>query len=521
MIRFLRDRILPVFAALCGIAAVASAEAVFPVNDAGTGVFDQAATALLGATVHTAYIGGASTAGPFRLYYTAVNANTDFTNKATVRSQVFLTPPVPIDNTLYTDVRHPQIATRNNTEAVIVFQGIPVGGTEFKLFRARLTLANNAVTSQSVSEIVDASGIRLAGRLTDPSFGILANDSFLRIAYASSPSLIAPSPFTDVYYARVGIDNATVLGSPILMTRTTAVTGVTPLPRLQVETNQNRSHIVWAANTPTTAPSDIYYGMVKEISPGVDTLAIGSTSILSGGLRWGFPAVQLQSANRVLVLAGIESGTPGVAGQVGISFLYPDAVTHDGNPVNIGNQISGRTFLIFPPASNTPLPETFSANHPEMFLDSSSRVHVAGYGFSGSDGHGSPGTYYTMALQGISQTTATLAELLMSRVTIGGSDPTAFGLSLDNDYTRPAFAHISGRTVHFWSGMDNTVAGARNLYVTASLSTTDLQGTKQSGCSMVAQPHTGESERIPGAALLFLPAAFLALRRGFRKAFVR
>ena len=103
-----------------------------------------------------------------------------------------------------------------------------------------------------------------------------------------------------------------------------------------------------------------------------------------------------------------------------------------------------------------------------------------------------------------------------------GTDNLAFAMSLTDDYTRPAFVHLSGKAVHFWSGPDNTVDGARNLYVTSTLSSTDVPvPTKQSGCSMVDDPRRGEAGRIPGAAVLLLPAALLALRRATRKAIAR
>jgi len=93
-------------------------------------------------------------------------------------------------------------------------------------------------------------------------------------------------------------------------------------------------------------------------------------------------------------------------------------------------------------------------------------------------------------------------------------------MSLPGDYTRPAFMHLSGKAVHFWSGQDNTVAGARNLYVTSTFSSTDAPvPVKQSGCSMVDDPRDYDAGRIPGAAVLLLPAALLALRRAARKAF--
>ena len=105
-----------------------------------------------------------------------------------------------------------------------------------------------------------------------------------------------------------------------------------------------------------------------------------------------------------------------------------------------------------------------------------------------------------------------------SPVSVGIGD-IAFAMQLPGDYTRPAFVHFSGKSVNFWSGPDNVVAGARNLYVTSTFSPADP--TKQSGCSMVGDPRRDEAGRIPGAAVLLLPAALLALRRAARKAFAR
>ena len=56
---------------------------------------------------------------------------------------------------------------------MILFQAIPAGETNYKLFRALVTVANNAVTSHSVAEIRDAAGGRIPGRLTDPSFAVV------------------------------------------------------------------------------------------------------------------------------------------------------------------------------------------------------------------------------------------------------------------------------------------------------------------------------------------------------------
>jgi hypothetical protein len=108
--------------------------------------------------------------------------------------------------------------------------------------------------------------------------------------------------------------------------------------------------------------------------------------------------------------------------------------------------------------------------------------------------------------------------MVASPVSVGLGD-IAFAMQLPGDYTRPAFVHFSGKSVTFWSGQDNVVTGGRNLYVTSTYSPADP--ASQSGCSMVVEPRDGEAGRIPGAAVLLLPAALLALRRATRKAFGR
>jgi hypothetical protein len=349
-----------------------------------------------------------------------------------------------------------------------------------------------------VAEIVDNTAQRMPGALIDPSFALVEADNTLRVAYADNTT-------GDVYYARVrlGTDNAFLVGSPILLTPSQwpFTRGTAPRPRLHLE-GTTRSHIAWAAET-AAATSVIYYSMVKETSPGVDNLAIGATSVLSGPYRWGFPNVLLPAGNRVLVLAGVDSGAVGEPGYLGTAYLNPEAVTHDGNFVNPGNTIAGASFTLFPPGSNTPLSSIFSVYHPEASLDFNA------------------GTYFTMSLLGVTTNTGNIADLVSPGVPVG-SGPLSFAMSLPGDYTRPAFVHFSTKAVLFWSGQDNVVAGSRNLYVTSALSSTDVPvPVKQSGCTMVDDPRGGEAGRIPGAAVLLLPAALLALRKGLRKAFAR
>jgi hypothetical protein len=536
MIRVRSRRFLLVIAATVGLAAAAWAEGIFPVNEAGTGnwVFDQPSVVADGTVLHLAFVGNDATGADnaslnTRLYYAAVNGGADFTNKAITRGDVLVTTPVAIDNgDAYIGARHPQIALRSASELVILFQAIPVGETNHKLFLAHVTIENNAVTNQLVGEIRDAAGARIPGKLTDPSFGIVTSDNTLRVAFSSFPSLMAGSPYSEVFYARVGLDNTRVVDNTILLSTNTgdnsiASLGVSPLPRLRLDGN-NDSHIVWAANNDNAAnPAGIYYAMVHAVSPSVvDNLAIGATQVLYGGYRWGFPNVVLTSPSTVWILAAQESasGGTGMAGSVGITEINPYAVTQDGNPVNVNNIGSNVSFFLNPPGGSV-LSSDFDAYQPEVAFDSQNRLHVAGYGFRDDGGHGTPGRYYVMSLGTTSSgagTSSVFATMVASPVSVGIGD-IAFAMQLPGDYTRPAFVHFSGKSVTFWSGQDNVVTGGRNLYVTSTYSPADP--TSQSGCSMVDDPRDGEAGRIPGAAVLLLPAALLALRRATRKAFGR
>jgi hypothetical protein len=542
MIGFRRSHILIALAATLGLAAAAWAEGIFPVNNAGTGnwVFDQPSVSPSGSTLHVAFVGNSSSGAlnpdgtpnaslDTRLYYAAVNEDVNYRDKKLTRASVIVTEPVALENgDAYTSARHPQVYPRTSTNVVILFQAIPAGETNYKLFRALVTLDNNVVKTQSVSEVRDAAGARIPGKLTDPSFELMTTDNTLRVAYSSFPSpLIDNATYSDVYYARVSMETARVLNKTILLTTVPTSAGITPLPRLRLDTNHN-SHIAWAANNSTGDPTGIYYAMVEAVSPStVDNLAIGATQVLSGGYRWGFPNVLTNNTRYVWILANNEppSGwSSGFAGSLGITEINPDGVTHDGNPVNINNVDSGlnTSFFLNPPGGSV-LAANFDAFHPEMEIDSQNRIHISGYGFR-SDTYpyqGTPGRYYVMALGATSSgsgTSSVFATMVGSPVSVGTGE-IAFAVELPGDYTRPAFVHFSGKSINFWSGPDNVVEGARNLYVTSTFSTADP--SSQSGCSMVDDPSRGESGRIPGAVLLLLPAAYLAFRRATRKAFGR
>jgi hypothetical protein len=265
---------------------------------------------------------------------------------------------------------------------------------------------------------------------------------------------------------------------------------------------------------------------VKDSAATVDNLAIGATQVLSGPYHWGFPIIHVPSASRVLVFAAEEpSGMTGLAGPLGFSVLNPDAVTQDGNPVTFLNLPANASFILSPPG-NSVMPPSFDVYRPEIILDSQNFIHVAGYGFLSSSFpyQGTAGRLYSMSISGLTTNSGSSlgsAGMTSSPTPIGIGN-IAFATSIPGDYTRTAFAHFSGKAVLFWSGMDNVTTGARNLYVTSALDSTDPPvPTKQSGCAMVAAGEPGEAGRIPGSALLVLPAALLAIRKFARKAFAR
>jgi hypothetical protein len=525
-------RFLPVFAATLLFAAGARAERILEVNEPGLGprVFDQPSVAVNGNTIHVAFVGSRTVAADntvdtdgTQLYYAAVNGAADFTSSATTRAQVIVTPAVAIDNGPYTRARHPQIALRSGSQVVILFHAIPTGGTENKLFRALISLDNNAVTAQRVDEILDPSGLFMRNPVTDPSFGLVTADNTARIAYVDNTA--EPDGTVHVRYARVGLDNALLVGTPILLTGQAGSRGVRPLPRLRLD-GLNRSHIAWAANNITGAASGIYYALVKQGTTGLDNLAIGATQVLPGGYRWGFPNLLVLANSKILVLAADEPSGPfderGLAGSLGVSVLNPDGVVQNGLPVSFLNVGANTSFFLSPPGQSV-LGANFDAYRPEAAFDGSNRVYVAGYG-SLSGESGTPGRFYSMTVSGVTTGAGTIAQFAeMASVPLPvGTDVLAFAGTIPGDYTRPAFARFSGKSVLFWSGPAEVLSGGRNLYVTTVSSVADpLAPTTQSGCSAVDDPRRGESGRIPGIAVLFLPAALLALRKVTRKAVAR
>lgn len=494
-----------VFAAFIMIAAfsgLAGAEITLPVNDNNTGVFDQPSVAMDGSTARIAYIGGSGPSGPFTVYYAAVSGGKDFANLLLVKDNtVMLTSPVAVDNTgtggnsSYYDARHPKIALRSSTEAVILFQAKPTDlDTVYRLYIARFTLAGNTATLASVKQVTGfPSGDLATGDIEDISFAIVATDNSARIAFANR-TVIGSDPF-QVYFARIGIDNSLVVGTPILLSSLTGTNGLRPLPSLGLD-SLNRSHVAWAANNASSGPSPVFYAMIKETN-GIDNRVISATQVIGSGFRWGFPSTHVFSSTSIAVLAADET-TPGQAGNIGFVNFNPDGDNQDGSPVVVASNTS---FFITPPGELI-LPDEFSLYHPGSFLDSSGRFHMTGYGVGGT-------RCIYFAFHMIS--TFPYYEMLTPPAQVG-FDSQEYPREISGDYTQGAFGYISTKAIVFWSGL---IPGGtnRNLDVTTAATITLPVPFKESGCSMVSDPGVGEGGRMAGTAFLFLPAIVLAIRR--------
>jgi hypothetical protein len=490
-------------------AGTAAAEKTLPVNDNNTGVFDQPSVAMDGSTAHVAFIGDNAASGVYRVFYAAVNGASDYANLSLAKDNtVILTSPVMIDNTgaggnsPYNDARHPKIILRSSTEAVILFQAkTPASDTVYRPFLARLTLAQSSATLVSVKEMSGfPTGDLSAGDIEDLSFGIVTTDNTARIAFGARSAIPTSIPF-HVYFARVGIDNASVVGAPLLLSSgdnntVTGSDGFRPIPGLKLD-GLNRAHVAWVSNDNALGANSVYYGMVKETN-GVDNLVIAATQVIGSGLRWGHPNLMVAGNSSILILASDESVT-GVAGNVGIVNINPDAASQDGTAVRVA---TNTTFFLTPPGELI-LPDEFNLYRPEAFLDAGNRIHMTGYGVGGSRC-----AYYAFNLI----TTAPYYQIMTLRSQVGFDSPELPG-ALSGDYTKAAFGYISGKVIVFWSGLVPGGGTNRNLDVTAVPTVTHLVPANESGCSMVADPRAGERGRIPGTAILFLPAVFLAVRR--------
>lgn len=484
-------------------ASPARGEIVLSVNGV-PGAFDQPSVAQDGNTAHVAFIGADGIAGPFLVYYAAVDGGADFGNLNLAADNILLTQPVPVLDTegspenTYTDARHPKIARRGANELVIFFQARPAADDNaFSLYRALVTTDNNVVGAILVSKV---GGDITAGDIRDVSFGLVSADNTARVAYAARTEADPAAPF-QVHYARIGLDNASVDRTPIRLSSgdgdtVTGSDGIHPLPSLVLD-SLNRSHVAWTANDDSSSTGAIYYALVKEVD-GTDTLAIGATKILDRSHNWVHPSLLASAPNSILVLAG-TAFWPGFGGPVGLAQVNPDAVAHTGLPVSIGNI---RSFLVRGP---TLLPQNFDLYRPEALLDGRGRIHLTGYGISGS------GALYYVFQQ---RDAFPYAEFVIPPVPVGLNE---FPAEIDGDYTKAAFGFLNGKSVVFWSGRVPGNEDLRDLRVTTVPSVFDAPPTQESGCAIVRNPDRGASGRIPGNLLILLPVIALGIRRLVRR----
>jgi hypothetical protein len=492
------------------LASGAGAQAIVPVNLPGTGSFrfDQPSAIAFGSIAHVAFIGDAAGDNTFKLYYAAVRSDAPFGNINATQADVLATPAVAIDNgSKYRSVRHPRIAVRSDGRLIVVFQGIPTQATDnnYKLFRALINVSGNAVTSQIVDEIVLPGPVEIAGNLVDPSFQYSPTDQTLRIVYSD-----ASTPLQNVYFLRAGVDNASVAGGPLLLSSLPSTQGVQPLPRLSLDSD-GHSHVAWAANDTTGNPTAIFYSMVMRNLTGTqDNVGIGATQVINLNRPWGFPELFADATNSIIIFAADQTDAA-LFGAGGLAFnrVDPSGVPKDGNPV--------RDFTGFFP--DFPGVLIFSGigdvYRPEIFKDDDDLFHVAGYGYRSTDNtfHGSPGRYYAMDLDDLINSTGDLLPDLPQAPVFIGNGFQAYGMQLEGDYTRPAFAYFGAISIQFWSGPVPETGVASNLYVT---STADAFTSDESGCSVAGGPGKGDSGFPWGAAVL-LPAVFLLLRMKSRK----
>ncbi|MBP2676119.1 MAG: hypothetical protein H6Q84_2959 [Deltaproteobacteria bacterium] len=484
-------RILPIALSILLFAAAANAAAILPVNGAGSGIFtfDQPSVATYGTAAHVAFVGDAEGDNTFKVYYAAVNGAAEFQSAAATQASILLTPAIALDNGAgYDNALHPQIAVWDANRLVVVFQGVPAGTGQgnYKLFRAIINISNNVVTSHTVKEIVDSGSSRLSGVLVDPSFQLSTSDRTLRIAYAD-----ASAEYSNVYFARVAIDNAAVVGGPLLLSSVDSSQGVKPLPRLKLDSN-GYSHVVWAANSNNLdAFTGIYYSLVRRNSSGIaDNLAIGATQVVYGSYRWGFPSVIAESPSSVYVFAADQTTR-----SLGFSRLNPATVIHNGQPVNVNNLAVLTSFFMYQPGGAVAT-GTFDTYQPDVFMDIQGYFHVAGYGYRSTayPYQGTPGKYYAISLDEVldAYSITTVPDIVLYPVQVGTGDP-SFGMQ---------------------------TAGASNLYVT-STADADISSGDDSGCMMAKDPRKGETGRIPGALLLLLPALLLLFLKVARRAIAR
>jgi hypothetical protein len=505
MRRFLTSTFLMLLAV--AMAATAGAEQTVAVNDpAIPGVFDQPSAVASGNLVHVAYIGATSTAGPFFLYYAAINGSSDFTNLSLTRTTAgfFITPPTAIDNTApgndaYVDARHPRIAVRSATELVILFQAKPAVSADptYALYMARLTLQDDAVVSQTVRLVTG-----LGGFAEDVSFAVDTSNDTAQVAYDGRTGVTGDF---NVYYAKVSLDTAAVTGTPgtpLLLSSVAGSSGSRPLPSLRLDSSK-RAHVAWSANSDTATANGVYYAMVQE-TDGVNAVAIAATEVLGRSRKWGFPNLLVATNTSVIILA-VDQSQPEIAGNIGMVNINPNAADQDGSPVLVRTDTK---FLLTPPGEAV-LPANFNLFRPDAFLDSLYQIHYTGYGTDGTRS-----SYY-----GFKQTSSwpyAQYTKLPAPVGLGSSE---FPVSLPGDYTRSALAFLTGgKVLIFWSG-EVTGTGNRNLDVTGLPAASAIE-SDQSGCAVVSAPGGEKTLRIPDALLLAFPLVVLGIRRA-RKAINR
>lgn len=487
-------------ALIAAMASVAAAEKTVTVNDPSVpGVFDQPSVAVSGSICYVAYIGASTTAGPFQVYFAAIDGNANFRDLSLTRDTpgFLVTSPVVIDNTApgndaYADARHPQIGMLSSTEAVILFQAKPVASPDptYVMYMARLTLSNNVVVQQTVRAVTGLSGYN-----EDISFELATDDDTARVAYAGRSTLTGEF---NVYYAKISLDTAAVTGTPgtpLLLSSVPGSTGVRPRPSLGLDTSA-RIHISWAANDNTALPTGIYYAFVKEAN-GVDTVAIAASLLIGRSRKWGSPNTLVWSSDSVIILAADET-FPGMAGNIGLVNINPQKDDQDGSPVEVQTTTD---FLRSPPGEAI-LPDSFSLYQPAAFLDSIDQIQITGYGSNGTRS-----TYFAFRIVNSDP----FAQFVRNPLPVG-LDSSQFPVSLEGDYTQAAFGFLSsGVIIVFWSG-EVTGTGNRNLDVTG-LPTASAINSSQSGCRVAVNSRGGSAGRNADGFLLLLPVAVLWTRR--------
>lgn len=469
-------------------------EKVFPVNDNNTGLFDQPSVAMNGAVAHVAFIGDNTGTG-YKVYYAAINSGVDF-RYAPRDNTLILAPAATVDNTdagndPYVDARHPKIAVRSATEVVILFQAKPasLADTAYRLYMARLTLSGNAVVGKTVRQVQNIP----AGTVEDVSWVLIAGDSTARAAYATRSAIAAAEPF-QVAFARIGLDNAAA-STPIAITASyPSSVGYRPIPSLKLD-DLNREHIAWAADdTPGSAAGPVFYAMIKETN-GVDNMVIAPTKVMTRYLAgYTFPSVLVLSRSQIAMLASDR-----LDGTLAYVAVNPDATGQNGLPAGDNVIVNGQFWLV--PPGEAILPANFRLYRPESFYEATSgRIFLTGYGAGGQKG----ATFLAIKLN----TAASSADFVQ--------DPVQFAMDeapsgIDNDYTQAAIGFPGGKVIVFWSG--KVGAANRNLDMTTIGTVAAWVSSNESGCAMVPDPSRGAAGRIPGALLLFLPAAAIAARR--------